>query len=86
MMKYSRISLLIQVRIRLISEKKAVLLLADNGKAFDPTQADTVPKDFEEMDTGGMGIAMVRQMTDTMLYQRRSGKNYLLLTVPLTHE
>ncbi len=67
-------------------EKKAVLLLADNGKAFDPTQADTVPKDFEEMDTGGMGIAMVRQMTDTMLYQRRSGKNYLLLTVPLTHE
>ncbi len=49
----------------------------DDGHAFDPlAQAEpdtTLPA--EQRDIGGLGIHLVRQMTDSVVYERRDGCN-----------
>jgi serine/threonine-protein kinase RsbW len=49
----------------------------DNGHAFDPLAQDapdlTLPA--EERPIGGLGIHLVRQMTDDVRYERRDGEN-----------
>lgn len=53
----------------------------DNGIMFDPTKhAETdITKTAEEREIGGLGILMVRKMTDSMTYEYREGKNCLTL-------
>jgi sigma-B regulation protein RsbU (phosphoserine phosphatase) len=56
-------------------------IIADEGKAFDPTQggnADTTLS-AEERPIGGLGILLVRQLMDTINYERIDGKNVLTI-------
>ena len=53
------------------------VILADDGKPFDPTKAPVVEKDFEDLDTGGMGIGLVRQLASALDYRREGGRNIL---------
>lgn len=58
-----------------------VLTIEDGGLPFDPTQvaeADTTLS-AEERPIGGLGIFLVRQLMDTVAYQRVEGKNRLTL-------
>lgn len=62
-------------------EHDLVLTIEDGGLPFDPTQvaeADTTLS-AEERPIGGLGIFLVRQLMDTVAYQRVEGKNRLTL-------
>ena len=62
-------------------EHDLVLTIEDGGLPFDPTQvaeADTTLS-AEERPIGGLGIFLVRQLMDTVAYQRVEGKNQLTL-------
>lgn len=58
-----------------------VFLLTDSGKEFDPTQAPDadITLSAEERQIGGLGIFLIRQIMNTVEYQRIDGKNILTL-------
>lgn len=60
-------------------------VISDSGKPFDPTvQADAdITLGVEERPIGGLGIYLVRQIMDTVVYERREGQNILTLTKKL---
>ena len=68
--------------------KVLILTLSDEGRAFDPTKKEDVdiianPMDREQ---GGLGIFIVKNIMDTVDYQRTKGKNILTMTknIPAT--
>ena len=50
----------------------------DNGAPFDPT-AVGAEKAFEQLDSGGMGLKLIRQNAAGMRYERRQNRNELSL-------
>ena len=68
--------------------KKLTLILSDEGRAFDPTKKKDVdiianPMDREQ---GGLGIFIVKNIMDSVNYQRTGDKNILTMikTIPST--
>ena len=57
-------------------------ILSDGGKAFDPTatQDADITLGVEERQIGGLGIFLVRQIMDRVLYKRENGRNILSMT------
>ena len=58
-------------------------VIIDSGSAFDPTEvaaADT-SLNAEERPVGGLGILLVRELMDTINYERIDGQNTLTLSV-----
>jgi anti-sigma regulatory factor (Ser/Thr protein kinase) len=51
---------------------------ADDGNPFDPTTYFE-EKEFDELDTGGMGIKMIRDLTTELRYERVESKNVVTL-------
>jgi anti-sigma regulatory factor (Ser/Thr protein kinase) len=49
----------------------------DDGVAFDPLQAEApdIEASLDERSIGGLGILLIRSMTDTQVYQRTGGHN-----------
>jgi serine/threonine-protein kinase RsbW len=49
----------------------------DDGVAFDPMQAEApdIEASLDERSIGGLGILLIRSMTDTQVYQRTGGHN-----------
>ena len=70
------------VDIEVIADDKwLTFIISDNGIPFDPTtqeDADTTLS-AEERPIGGLGIFLVRQLMDSINYQRENGKNILTL-------
>lgn len=65
----------------LADDQELRFIIADSGKAFDPTQAlraDTTLS-VEERPIGGLGILLVRELMDSINYERIGGKNVLTL-------
>ena len=56
----------------------------DNGIAFDPTAAAADEKEFEDLDSGGMGLRLIRQTASSVRYERKDGKNLLELVFPVS--
>lgn len=58
-----------------------VFVISDSGVAFDPTAKAEVDIDqkAEDRPIGGLGIHLVRQIMDSMVYERIDGKNILTL-------
>ncbi|MCR5403610.1 MAG: SpoIIE family protein phosphatase [Butyrivibrio sp.] len=50
---------------------------SDNGVPFDSVSAKIQSKEFEELDTGGMGIMLARMYSRDMNYNRIGDRNYL---------
>ena len=71
-----------EVRIEAIAEEACLtFVISDSGVAFDPTakeDADTTLS-LEERPIGGLGIFLVRQIMDSVDYERKDGKNILTL-------
>lgn len=59
------------------------LVFSDDGKTFDPTIALTEEKDFDELDSGGMGLQLIRQTVSSVRYERKDERNLLTLTFPV---
>ena len=58
------------------------ITIKDRGKAFDPTMRDTkIDNDLpiEEREIGGLGIALVKEFMDEILYRRDGVYNVLCL-------
>jgi sigma-B regulation protein RsbU (phosphoserine phosphatase) len=55
--------------------------ISDSGKAFDPTAKAEVDVELgvEDRPIGGLGIHLVRQIMDSVSYERKDGKNILTL-------
>ncbi|MCR4876283.1 MAG: SpoIIE family protein phosphatase [Clostridiales bacterium] len=47
----------------------------DNGIPFDPTACGPTEKDPDMLDSGGMGLNMIRQIASAMRYERRDDEN-----------
>ena len=63
------------------------LQIVDAGRPFDPTtkgKADTTLS-VEDRQIGGLGILLVREMMDTINYERVDGKNILTLMKKISH-
>ena len=70
--------------ISLIARKKdnqLIFVLTDSGKEFDPTQAPDadITLSAEDRPIGGLVIFFIRQIMNTVEYQRIEGKNVLTL-------
>ena len=52
---------------------------ADNGTAFDPSQAPHEAESFDAMSEGGMGLGLVHQLVSSMEYRRCGEENRLCL-------
>ena len=63
-------------------EQQVVAQVADTAGPFDPLLVPppdtTLPMDKRKV--GGLGIALVRALTDEVAYDRRDGRNHLTLT------
>ena len=60
------------------------LVLSDGGVAFDPTcetKKPDIAQPAQEREIGGLGVFMVKKMSESMTYRREAGKN--ILTVVL---
>ena len=73
----------LEVEIRLSLERGALILrVTDNGAPFDLLSAP--PPDLEspvtERPIGGLGVYLVKALTDTQRYAREDGRNVLTLT------
>jgi serine/threonine-protein kinase RsbW len=55
--------------------------IEDEGVPFDPTAAPEpdLEGDADERPIGGLGIHLIRRMTDELRYERRGGRNILVL-------
>jgi anti-sigma regulatory factor (Ser/Thr protein kinase) len=63
--------------------REATLTVDDAGPAFDPTthQTKALPEDLMDAEPGGLGIMMVREFSDRLVYRYVNGRNCLDVTV-----
>ena len=71
-----------EIDIRLLSDgQKLKVIIRDNGVPFDPTVIEETDTSLsaEERQIGGLGILLVRELMDTINYERIDGQNILTL-------
>ena len=62
------------------------ITLVDDGIEFDPVHDSTKPAldaELQNRQIGGLGLHLVRQYVDELEYERRDGRNHLILTKTL---
>ncbi len=69
-----------------INDERLKFVIRDSGTPFDPTAKAEVDTTLsaEERGIGGLGIHLIRQIMDTINYERVDGKNVLTLRKKLT--
>ena len=73
-----------RIDIRLELERgRVVLVLEDDGAPFDPRSAPAFDKakPLEERGPRGMGIHLVRSMTEAIAYERIDSRNHLRVVI-----
>jgi anti-sigma regulatory factor (Ser/Thr protein kinase) len=65
-----------------IMQRVLTVQFVDDGRAFDPSlvPAPDLTQPLEDRPVGGLGIHLLRELTDSMSYERRDGANRLTLT------
>ena len=61
-----------------------IVEFSDDGTPFNPVLAEQADKEFDELDGGGMGIGLVKQLTDRLEYKNVNGRNILTLEFALS--
>jgi anti-sigma regulatory factor (Ser/Thr protein kinase) len=63
-------------------EGRLFIEVRDDGRAFNPLEqaAPDTTLPAEQRDIGGLGIHLVRQMTDSVVYERRGHENVVVAT------
>ncbi len=71
--------------ITLTSESDALTIeIIDDGQPFNPLQDGPQPDTeaaIEDRPIGGLGVHLVREMTDDMQYRREDSKNYSTMVI-----
>jgi anti-sigma regulatory factor (Ser/Thr protein kinase) len=72
----------VSLTLRLLPEH-LVLTIEDDGHEFNPVRSATpdLGQAPEDRKTGGLGLHMVREMSDKMEYWRRNGRNVVQVTI-----
>ena len=67
---------------RMESDHHLKFIITDSGVSFNPTEAASVDTTLsaEDRPVGGLGILLVRELMDTVNYERTNGKNVLTLS------
>lgn len=62
-------------------EKTVCIMFVDEGVAFNPLEKSDVNTNLEahERNIGGLGIHMIKSMTDRVTYDFKDGKNVLIV-------
>jgi serine/threonine-protein kinase RsbW len=65
-----------------VEEDTLVLRFADSGAPFDPlsVQAPDLETPVAQRRAGGLGIVLIKALTDSQRYLREGGRNVLVLT------
>lgn len=65
----------------ILGSSRLTFVITDSGMAFDPTAAPPALTEapLEERTVGGLGIHLVRNLMDSVDYERRDGKNILTM-------
>lgn len=68
------------------TKEQLEFVISDSGIPFDPTTKEDadITLGVEERPIGGLGIFLVRQLMDTILYEYKDKKNILTLRKQLT--
>ena len=78
-----------EIEVQMMSDGKVMkVVITDAGVPFDPTakeKADTTLS-AEDRQIGGLGILLVRELMDTINYERADGKNVLTLVKEMKSE
>jgi len=71
----------IEINFKMEGDQLAISLI-DDGQPYDPTlRADPdTTLSVEERPVGGLGIFLIKKIMDKVEYERKSNKNYLILT------
>lgn len=66
-----------------VSGGEIEIQMIDDGPAFDPTAYPSPRLDLplEKRRPGGLGIHLVHQLMDRVRYERKSGRNWLTMTI-----
>ena len=70
------------IKVKAMSNTKCLkLVITDYGAAFNPTEAARADTSLsaEDRPIGGLGIFLVRELMDSINYERSEGKNILTL-------
>jgi len=71
-----------QVEIEISADEAGVVFrIITQGERFDPTVGVLMPvlKDGEELQEGGFGLAIIKEMVDGLRYEYIEGKNVMTL-------
>jgi len=72
-----------KITLRLhIDDNNVTLRFYDDGKAFNPliNEDPDLGIPTEDRETGGLGVLLIRELTDTQDYQYQDGQNILTVT------
>ena len=69
-----------------VADEKLTMVVVDDGHAFDPLAAPPpeVSREIEDRPIGGLGIHLLRELADNVIYERRDGTNRLTLTMRIS--
>ena len=62
-----------------VADDHVRLTFTDSGKAFDPMQSEK-PELLNDLSEGGMGILLVKSLTDEQNYRREGDRNVFTVT------
>jgi anti-sigma regulatory factor (Ser/Thr protein kinase) len=67
--------------------RQACVTVLDSGPAFDMTAAEpgVLPMSLSDADPGGLGLTMIRNLSDSLSYRRLDGRNELVFGVRWGH-
>lgn len=65
-----------------LREDMVLIVFSDPGRPFDPREAAFGGPDLER--GGGAGLELIRAWSRIVAYQRRGGRNRVILEMPLT--
>ncbi len=74
--------------IELLMEKSGnvlIITIIDDGQPYDPTKKTDpdINLDVENRPIGGLGIFLIKKTMDEVTYERKNGKNHLIMTKKL---
>lgn len=74
----------VEINIKIADDNLAIEII-DDGRPFNPLEESPPKTDtpFEEREVGGLGIHLVRNLMDELVYKQVRGKNLLTMKVRL---
>lgn len=72
------------IRVRIDVDSIHVhITVEDNGMPFDPTRQPSpkIPTDAKHAKVGGLGLEMIRKMTQSMHYERTGSENRIIVSI-----